>query len=177
MRSLIALASTLALEGVLFATCFIAFSSMASAAVINIAAATFVPHDISEFVHTIDGRVTAGGVFEGAFGKFYAPVIFPSGGEVCSFSLVYRDNTNLGYVSAKLLKKKFGIGQTRFPEPVQMAYLQTKGAEAATRRLFEPDILGSKIDVDAFYYVDLSISLGVQVVGVQVNYRPDKCPP
>jgi len=42
----------------------------------------------------------------------------------------------------------------------------------------EPDILGPDIDVfNAFYYVELKVSVGVQVVGVQVNYRPDTCPP
>ena len=175
-RSLIAVASILALEGILLATCLIGFASMASAAVINIPAVTFVAHDITADLASIGGRVKAG-VLEGAFGQFYAPVIFPSAGKICSFSLIYRDNTSFGYVRAKLFKKKFAIGKPPFAEPVQMAVLESTGADPATRRLIEPDILGPNIDADAFYYVDLSISLGVQVVGVQVNYRPDKCPP
>jgi len=160
----------------LIAACLIGFSSMGSAAVINIPAITFVPHNISEFVTTIEGRVNAG-VLDGAFGRFFAPVVFSSTGKVCSFSLIYRDNTPLGYVSAKLLRKKFGVGQSPFAEPVQMAALVSNGADPATRRLIEPDIVGRNIDVNAFYYVELSVSLGVQVVGVQVNYRPDTCPP
>jgi hypothetical protein len=105
-------------------------------------------------------------------------VIFPSAGKVCSFSLIYRDNTGFGYVGAKLFKKKFAIGKSPFAEPVQMAALLSTGADPATRRLIEPDILGPNIDLfDAFYYVDLTVSLGVQVLGVQVNYQPDTCPP
>lgn len=150
---------------------------MASAAVINIPAITFVPRNISQFVETDEGYVNAG-VLDGAFGRFFAPVEFPAGGEVCSFSVIYRDDNNLGYAAAKLFKKKFSIGQSPYTEPVLMAAVQSTGADTATRRLVEPDITAPKIEpANAFYYVELTLGLGVQAIGIQVNYRPDKCPP
>jgi hypothetical protein len=157
MRSLIALASTLALEGILFATCLIGFASMASGAVINIPAITFVPHNITSDVTTIEGHITAG-TLEGAFGRFFAAVVFASAGKVRSLSLVYRDNVPVGDVTAKLFKKKFDAGKSPFTEPVQMAFLRSNGAQRGMRRLVEPDILEPNIDlVDAFYYVELDV--------------------
>lgn len=177
-RSLIALASALALEGILFAACLIGFVSMASAEVINIPAVTFVPRDIADGIDSSNGRST-NGVLDKAGGRYYAAVIFPSAGNVCALALVYRDNEPQADLTVKLFKKRVVIGQSPFAEPLLMAALQSNGVDAGTRRLIERNVLWRAIDLsNAFYYVELNVpKTSLQVVGVQVNYRPTACPP
>src|SRR4051794_6606847 len=95
-------------------------SAMGSAEVIQIAAPGFVPHA------TNTTSANPGEVFQGlllnASGFYYAPVVFPGGGQVvCQFKLVYRDFDADFDITARLLRKVINIGGSAFDPPVVMA--------------------------------------------------------
>lgn len=162
-----------ALAGIVLTACAIGFSGIASATNINIAAVTFVPRDPADFITSKNGQVTQG-TLDKASGRFYAPIIFPSTGKICSLSLIYRDNDPSSDITIKLFKKKFGIGQTPFITPAQLTVLQSNSTDPATRRLFQTTFSESQIDLNAFYYAEVNVpSDNLQVLGVQINFRPN----
>ena len=170
-RSPLTFASVLA-SSIIFTACTLGLSGAAFADLINIPAVTFVPRDINDAFKSTTGQETEGDLNK-AGGRYYAPVNFPTTGKVCWMSLIYRDNDPSSSVTARLMRKRFGIGQSPFASPFQMAILQTNNDDPATQRLIEPSIAAPQIDYfNSFYYVELNVpSQNLQVLGVQVNFR------
>lgn len=147
-----------------------ALTAAASAARINIPGVTFVPRDFGG--ETINGEATAG-MLANADGVYYAPVIFPSGGKVCSFALVFRDVDLEEGITARLLRKKYKVGGNAFSGPAEMASLQTVGQSDSIRRKVTTSIKQPNIDLaSSFYFVELTMPIvTLQTIGVEIEYK------
>jgi hypothetical protein len=145
------------------------------AAIINIPAITFVPRDLAS------STTQTGEAFQGlllnASGRYYAPVVFPSAGSVCSVSVAFRDNDPESNIIVRLLRKGFTVGGNAFTAPVVMASTNSTGASETTRLIEDTSIAQPAISFLAFYYVELVIPANTQeVIGVSIDFRPTACP-
>ena len=159
--SLVALASMLQIQ------------TSASAALLNIAAVAFTPRTPS----TLNGEVVQG-MLANADGRYYAPVIFPSAGNICRFLLAFRDNdVDIG-VTARLLRKVISVGGSAFTPPVVMAQVTSGGASNHTRRIADLTIVQPAIDLaTSVYYVELVVpGPTLEIIGVQIDFRTTACP-
>jgi len=149
--------------------------STSLAAVISISAATFVPRDLSGSP-TLNGE-TFQGLLLNAKGQYYAPVVFPSAGNVCRFTLVFRDNDAEQNVTARLRKKGFAAGGNAFSVPVIMAAVTSAAASNTTRVVSDTTIVQRAVFLGAFYYVELVVPIqSLEVLGVLIDFRTTACP-
>ena len=149
----------------------LALPAAARAEIIQIPAITFVGRSGVEVVGDANF-----GVLTNAKGTFFAPVPFPTSGElVCRFILVHRDSDDFD-ITARLMKKRINVGGNPFvePEPFEMASVQTAGATAGVAKLVDRSVKQKIIDLaHAFYYVELTIpGTLLEVLGVQIDVRP-----
>ncbi|HEX9905415.1 MAG TPA: hypothetical protein VGA77_10665, partial [Propylenella sp.] len=94
------------------------------------------------------------------------------------FSLVYHDINNNDPLVAKLMKKKFKVGEDAFSAPVVMATVNSgPGVVDAARRASTTNIASRTIQKkNAFYYIEVfSETINLNIIGVQIDVRAT-CP-
>jgi hypothetical protein len=135
----------------------------ASAFVLQISSIGFVAHDGS----IVNDEVNQG-VLTNAVGRHYAPVVFPSDGRVCSFTLIYSDNAADVNITAVLRAKPFTVGENVFSNALTMAVASSGGAQLGVRVATDTTIGAAVIDTAArFYFAELTIEPG--------PWRPPAC--
>jgi len=145
------------------------------AAIIGISAVTFVPRDFSGGTST-PGE-TSQGLLLDAKGRYYAAVVFPSSGNVCKLSLVFRDNDADQNVTARLIRKGYAAGGNAFAPPLVMAQVASTGASNPTRVISDATIVQPAVYLGAFYYVELVLPIEtLEVLGVSIDFRTTACP-
>ena len=164
------------LKSIVAAAAILGMTTAALPAYISIPAVTFVPRDVG--AATSDPGEVIQGLLGNANGRYYAPVIFPSAGNVCAFYLVFRDNDADIGVTARLLRKPFAAGTGSFTPPVVMAQIAPGSANANTRRIADTTITQPAINIgNSFYYVELVLpGATLEVFGVQIDFRTTACP-
>lgn len=158
------------------AAAILGMTTGAFAAFINIPGVSFVPRDVG--VGTSDPGEVIQGMLGNAEGRYYAPVVFPSAGNVCAFYLVYRDSDSESNLTARLFRKAFAAGGDAFTPPVLMAQINPGGANPNTRRSSDTTITQPAVNLsNSFYYVELVVPLqALEVFGVQIDFRTTACP-
>ncbi len=173
------LAGRLAAAGVM-AACATAFgASAASADIVSIAAPAFTMHcpcatppDVERFGQVINGLLTE------TKGILYAAVPFTTdGANVCSFTMIYRDNDADKNVVAVLKKKPFTLGGSAFDPPLNMAAVASTGADNGVRKASTSLINQRTLTLtSAFYYVQVQfVADTLEFLGVQIVVKPT-CP-
>ena len=106
---------------------------------------------------------------------YYKSISFPKDGQkVCKFSLVYHDINNTDPLVARLMKKKFKVGEDAFSAPVVMATVSSgPGVVDAARRASTTNVASRTIQKkNAFYYVEVdSQTIHLNIIGVQIDVR------
>jgi hypothetical protein len=163
------LATSVALAAMLIQT-------SASAALLNIAAVAFTPRAVNSTTDSASGEVIQG-MLGNANGRYYAPVLFPSSGNVCRLYVVFRDNDADFNLTARLFRKVVAVGGDSFTPPVLMAQVASTGVAATTRRLADVTISQPAIDlVNSVYYVELIVpAQTLEIIGVQIDFRTTAC--
>jgi len=167
-----------ALRAVVIVAALLGLSGTASAFILQISATAFVPRD--EAVPDTDIGEEFNGLLLNADGRYFAPVVFPRAGRVCSFSLVFRDSDgDPGIdITARLMRKKFGGAAGAFDPPVVMARAKSTGADNFIRVAEDVTIKQGAIRPgNSFYFVELDVPFStLEVLGVQIDFR-ETCPP
>jgi hypothetical protein len=113
-------------------------------------------------------------VTQGTNATYFAAVPFPDTGlEVCSFSLVYRDANNDDDMTARLLRKRYSVGDDAFAKPVVMAKVNSSGKQGDIRIATTKDIKSPKLALDnSFYYVEVDVvTFNLDLLGVKIDAR------
>ena len=160
----------------LCAAFFFVLTPSANAELIRISATTFALRTASGSTDLVGE--SGAGLLQNAKGSYFAPVDFPTTGNVCRFSLVYRDFDTNFQIVARLIKKKIALGGSAFDPPITMAKVRTGVAAAsngvmrkATNVITEPATPSA-----AFYFVELDVpATTLQVLGVEIIQKPS-CP-
>ncbi|HEX9905692.1 MAG TPA: hypothetical protein VGA77_12070 [Propylenella sp.] len=160
-----------ALRAVVIVAALLGLSGTASAFILQISATAFVPRD--EAVPDTDIGEESNGLLLNADGRYFAPVVFPRAGRVCSFTLVARDNDGDFNVNARLMRKRFGGGAGAFDPPVVMARAHTSSASNDIQTDTDTTIAQAVINAaNSFYYVELNLPFeALEVLGVQIDFR------
>ncbi len=117
-------------------------------------------------------------VTQGTNATYFAAVPFRDAGlRVCSFSLVYRDANNDDAMTARLLRKRYAVGDDAFAKPVVMAKVTSSGKQGDIRIASTKDIKSPKLDLNnSFYYVEVDVvTFNLDLLGVKIDARPS-CP-
>jgi hypothetical protein len=107
--------------------------------------------------------------------RLFAPIDFPNGQRVCSFSLVYNDINGNDAITARLKRKAVSVGGNAFAAAQTMATVNSVNTAnaSATQRSTTTSITNPVIsDSSAFYYVELAVpTINLRILGVQVDVR------
>jgi hypothetical protein len=106
--------------------------------------------------------------------KWIAPLPFQGNGQVCRFSIVYRDVNAQETITARLMRKTYALGGSAYVAPTVMARVVSSPSVAdGVRRTDAPSIPKSQINTaTGFYYVDAEIeNINMALIGVQIDVR------
>jgi hypothetical protein len=107
--------------------------------------------------------------------RLFAPVDFPNGQRVCSFSIVYNDINGNDAITARLKRKAVSVGGNAFAAAQTMATVNSVNTSNAnaTQKSTTTSITNPVIsDSSAFYYVELAVpTINLRILGVQIDVR------
>ncbi len=108
--------------------------------------------------------------------NWIAPLPFQGNGQVCRFSIIYRDVNALETITARLMRKTYTLGGSAYAAPILMArVVSSSSVSDGVRRTDAPSIPKPLINTaTGFYYVDAEIeNINMALIGIQIDVRPN----
>ncbi|MDR4307315.1 hypothetical protein IHQ68_11875 [Chelatococcus sambhunathii] len=106
--------------------------------------------------------------------QFFAAVPFAGSGQVCGFTMIYRDINAAERLTATLLRKTFTVGGYIYDIPVTMAQaVSANGVTNSVRSVSATTIPSPAINTTTgFYYVRIDMqNINMDLLGVQIDIR------